>query len=210
MYRSTESPVRTGEVKVILSSFRKDITRFYLTRFSRDSKRLNAPFSLGKSIEKSSGILICMPDDINQFRVARYVFKKIFESPVSSRVTVILTEETNEAFKIKTNAREIVIKNSDISFWQLPKSNWISDQGLITYDLTVDLNTDFCLYAAYICRAVGHKLLIGFAWEGADLFYNILLKRTGIHSNLEKAYRTIRNEFTNLIPLERERKIWDK
>ena len=189
-----------------MSSFRKGVARFYLTRFSRDNKRPKAPFSVGKSIEKSSGILICMPDDINQFRVARYVFKKIFESQVSSRVTIILTEETNEAFKIETNAREIVIKNSDISFWQLPKSNWISDQGLITYDLTVDLNTDFCLYAAYICRAVGHKLLIGFAWEGADLFYNILLKRTGIHSNLEKAYRTIRDEFTNLIPLERERK----
>jgi len=148
-----------------------------------------------------------MPDDINQFRVARYVFKKIFQSPVSSRVTIILTEETSEAFKIKTNAREIVIKKSDISFWQLPKSNWISDQGLITYDLTVDLNTEFCLYAAYICRAVGDKLLIGFAWEGADTFYNILLKRTGIHSNLEKTYRTIRNEFTNLIPLEREGKV---
>ncbi|MCH7620033.1 MAG: hypothetical protein IH880_09770 [Candidatus Marinimicrobia bacterium] len=199
-----------GEGRVILSSFRKDIARFYLTRFSRDNKSLKTPFSVGKSIESSSGVLICMPDDLNQFRVARYVFKKIFESPASSRVTVILTEETNEEFKIDTNAREIVIKNSDISFWQLPKSNWISDKGLITYDLTVDLNTDFCLYAAYICRAVGHKLLIGFAWEGADQFYNILLKRTGNHSNLEKTYRTIRDEFTNLIPLEQKRKDQDK
>ncbi|MCH8927270.1 MAG: hypothetical protein IIB39_00970 [Candidatus Marinimicrobia bacterium] len=143
-----------------------------------------------------------MPEDEKQFRIARYVFKSVFAAEVSNRVTIILTEKNANSFQQETNARKIILKKSDIGFWRLPKSQWISDQGFSKYDLTVDLNTNFCLYSAYLCKKLGNRLLVGFAWDNSDEFYNVVLEMQGIHTNLEKVYRIVRDEYTNLIPVE--------
>ena len=183
-------------------SFREDIAGYVLTRFTRNKKESKQQFSIGKSIEESSGVLLCLPEDRNQFRIARYVFKGILESSVSKRVTVILHENVNEDFRLDSNVRKIVIKKRDLGFWKVPKSSWIKEQGFSTYDLVVDLNTNYHLYAAYLSRKLGDGLIIGFAWDGAEEFYNVLLEMKAVNSSLENIYRTIRDEYTNLIPLE--------
>ena len=183
-------------------SFREDIAGYVLTRFTRSKNEGKRQFSIGKSIEESSGVLLCLPEDRNQFRIARYVFKGILESSVSKRVTVILHENVNEDFRLDSNVRKIVIKKGDLGFWKVPKSSWIKEQGFSTYDLVVDLNTNYHLYAAYLSRKLGNGLIIGFAWDGAEEFYNVLLEMKADNSSLENIYRTIRDEYTNLIPLE--------
>jgi len=182
--------------------FREDIAGYVLTRFTRNKNEGEQQFSIGKSIEESSGVLLCLPEDRNQFRIARYVFKGILESPVSKRITVILHENVDEDFRLDTNVRKIVIKKRDLGFWKVPKSSWIKEQGFSTYDLVVDLNTNYHLYAAYLSKKLGDGLIIGFAWDGAEEFYNVLLEMKADNSSLENIYRTIRDEYTNLIPLE--------
>ena len=183
-------------------SFREDIAGYVLTRFTRNKNESKQQFSIGKSIEESSGVLLCLPEDRNQFRIARYVFKGVLESPVSKRITVILHENVDEDFRLDSNVRKIVIKKRDMGFWKVPKSSWIKKQGFSTYDLVVDLNTNYHLYAAYLSRKLGDGLIIGFAWDGAEEFYNVLLEMKAVNSSLENIYRTIRDEYTNLIPLE--------
>ena len=183
-------------------SFREDIAGYVLTRFTRNKNKSKQQFSIGKSIEESSGVLLCLPEDRNQFRIARYVFKGVLESPVSKRITVILHENVDEDFRLDSNVRKIVIKKRDMGFWKVPKSSWIKKQGFSTYDLVVDLNTNYHLYAAYLSRKLGDGLIIGFAWDGAEEFYNVLLEMKAVNSSLENIYRTIRDEYTNLIPLE--------
>ena len=175
---------------------------YVLTRFTRNKNKSKQQFSIGKSIEESSGVLLCLPEDRNQFRIARYVFKGVLESPVSKRITVILHENVDEDFRLDSNVRKIVIKKRDMGFWKVPKSSWIKKQGFSTYDLVVDLNTNYHLYAAYLSRKLGDGLIIGFAWDGAEEFYNVLLEMKAVNSSLENIYRTIRDEYTNLIPLE--------
>ena len=183
-------------------SFREDIAGYVLTRFTRNKNEDKPQFSIGKSIEESSGVLLCLPEDRDQFRIARYVFKGILESPVSKRITVILHENVDEDFRLESNVRKIVIKEENLGFWKVPKSSWIKEQGFSTYDLVVDLNTNYHLYAAYLSMKLGDGLIIGFAWDGAEEFYNVLLEMKADNSSLENIYRTIRDEYTNLIPLE--------
>ena len=183
-------------------SFREDIAGYMLTKFTRNKNEDKPQFSIGKSIEESSGVLLCLPEDRDQFRIARYVFKGILESPVSKRITVILHENVDEDFRLESNVRKIVIKEENLGFWKVPKSSWIKEQGFSTYDLVVDLNTNYHLYAAYLSMKLGDGLIIGFAWDGAEEFYNVLLEMKADNSSLENIYRTIRDEYTNLIPLE--------
>ena len=183
-------------------SFREDIAGYTITKFSRSNGKKRSQLSIGRSIEESSGVLLCLPEDRNQFRIARYVFKGVLESSVSKRITVLMHESVEADYQIKSNARKIVIKETDLGFWKIPKSTWIIEQGFSTYDLIVDLNTNYHLYAAYLSRTLGDGLIIGFAWDGADDFYNVLLEMRETNSSLENTYRTIRDEYTNLIPLE--------
>ena len=183
-------------------SFREDIAGYTITKFFRRNRKKRSQISIGRSIEESSGVLLCLPEDPNQFRIARYVFKGILESPVSKRITVLMHERVEADYQIKSNARKIVIKETDLGFWKIPKSSWIIEQGFSTYDLVVDLNTNYHLYAAYLSMKLGNGLIIGFAWDGADDFYNVLLEMSETNSSLENTYRTIRDEYTNLIPLE--------
>lgn len=183
-------------------SLREDIAGYALTIFSRTKGKKRSQLSIGRSIEKSSGVLLCLPEDRKQFRIARYVFKGVLESPISNRITVLMHESVEADYRIKSNARKIVIKETDLGFWKIPKPSWIIKQGFSTYDLIVDLNTNYHLYAAYLSKKLGDGLIIGFAWEGADEFYNVLLAMNTTNSSLENTYRTIRDEYTNLIPLE--------
>ncbi len=183
-------------------SFREDIAGYVLTTFSRNKNEGKSQFSIGRSIEESSEILLCFPEARSQFRVARYVFKGVLESPVSKRITVILHEKVESDFRLDTDARKIVIKEENLGFWKIPKSQWIIEQGFSTYDLVVDLNINYRLYAAYLSKKFGEHLIIGFAWDGAEDFYNVILEMKAAKSSLENIYRTIRDEYTNLIPLE--------
>ena len=183
-------------------SYREDIAGYVLTKLSRSNGKRRSQRSIGRSIEESSGVLLCLPEDGGQFRIARYVFKGILESAVSNRITLIMHENVEADFLISSNARKIVIKNTDLGFWKIPKSSWIKDQAFSTYDLVVDLNTNYRLYAAYLSKKLGDGLIIGFAWDGAEEFYNVLLEMKGVKSSLENIYRTIRDEYTNLIPLK--------
>ena len=182
--------------------FREDIAGYALTKFTRNKNEDKPQISIGRSIEESSGVLICLPEDRNEFRIARYVFKGIFESPVSNRITVILHKNVEADYRIDSNARKIVINEENLGFWKVPKSSWIKEQGFSTYDLVVDINTKYHLYAAYLSMKLGDGLIIGFAWDGAEEFYNVLLEKKADNSSLENIYRTIRDDYTNLIPLE--------
>jgi hypothetical protein len=43
------------------------------------------------------------------------------------------------------------------------------------FDVAVDLNLDFVLHTAYICKASRAKVRVGFSSQVSDVFYNIIL-----------------------------------
>ena len=97
-------------------SFREDITGYVITKFSRTDGKKRSQLSIGRSIEESSGVLLCLPEDGDQFRIARYVFKGVLESAASNRITLIIHEKVEADFRMNSNARKIVIKDTDLGF----------------------------------------------------------------------------------------------
>ena len=43
------------------------------------------------------------------------------------------------------------------------------------YDVAMDLNLDFVLHTAYICKASRARVRVGYSHSAADLFYNVQL-----------------------------------
>jgi len=59
-----------------------------------------------------------------------------------------------------------------------------------TFDIALDLNPEFDLFSAFVCRASLAPVRVGFAKENADMFYNMQIQvDTG--SGIAGAYRSL-------------------
>ncbi|MFI5252951.1 MAG: glycosyltransferase family 9 protein [Bacteroidota bacterium] len=64
----------------------------------------------------------------------------------------------------------------DINKFFLPRKAVINRLPKHQYDVAIDLNVDFVLYSAYICKASQARVRVGFAKPEGDIFYNVHLQ----------------------------------
>ncbi|MGH2569002.1 MAG: hypothetical protein ACRDGA_11745 [Bacteroidota bacterium] len=66
----------------------------------------------------------------------------------------------------------IAVAPTDINTWFLPRSVLTRKVKKSTFDVAIDLNLDVALPSAYLCRASGARIRVGFKKRFADTFYN--------------------------------------
>ena len=70
----------------------------------------------------------------------------------------------------------INILDSDITFLYLPRSPLMQKVRRKSYDLSLDLNLDFLLPSAYICKGSDAHVRVGFARKEAEAFFNFQIR----------------------------------
>jgi ADP-heptose:LPS heptosyltransferase len=65
---------------------------------------------------------------------------------------------------------------AQVSYFYLPRADFINSIKQKRYDLAIDLNLDLVLPSGYICKASGATVRVGFNQEHADVFYNFQIK----------------------------------
>lgn len=142
-------------------------TRF-IFRKEKDTQQVMTNF-----IERSRRALIILPTEYDDAFTAGTTFKALKEKFDHLQIT-ILTEgiratPLNEFQKSKI----IRMRSSHINKLFLPRQNFLRTILENKYDIVIDLNLDFVLYTAYISKASGANIRIGFAHKYTDYFYNI-------------------------------------
>ena len=61
----------------------------------------------------------------------------------------------------------------DIGRLSLPRKNLLQRLVNRQYDVAINLNLDFILHTAYICKASRANVRVGCSHEAADVFYNV-------------------------------------
>ena len=69
----------------------------------------------------------------------------------------------------------IRIDPADINRFSLPTKQLLRRIFQREYDVAIDMNLDFVLHTAYICKASRAKVRVGTTYPGADLFFNVQL-----------------------------------
>ena len=67
----------------------------------------------------------------------------------------------------------------DLNRFFLPRTSVIQRLPKHQYDVAMDLNLDFVLHSAYICKASRARIRVGFSHPEADLFYNVQMQFNG-------------------------------
>ncbi len=143
---------------------------------------LLARFRLRKSREKiisfsgaltnARSVLIVMPFDRRLLLQTVMVIDFLRKTVREENLTLVSTGPNQELRRMVPRAHMITLLASDLGLLYLPSKAALEKIGKQSYDVALDLNLDFLIPSAYICRASDARVRIGFTRKHADTFFN--------------------------------------
>lgn len=129
--------------------------------------------NLTNFISRSKKILLILPSDYEDSQVACSAFKTLKEKLQDAEITIIAEGIRSISITDILKTKVIRISEAYINKFSLPRKVLLDRIYESTYDLAIDLNLEFLLYSAYICKVSGAKYRIGFTSKHSDAFFNI-------------------------------------
>lgn len=123
-------------------------------------------------LQRAKRILVVMPVRYDDAQAAAIAFRKLKDKLSNSDMTIIVEGIRSAQLSESSKSRVIRLSQSHINKFFLPRQLFLERVMETEYDVAIDLNLDFVLYAAYICRASNAKIRIGFSNDASDIFYN--------------------------------------
>jgi hypothetical protein len=169
----------------MLESLRRSIglqaARFHF----RASKEKVISFS--HSISTSDRVLLVMPlggsGGEGHARVLTFLREHFYEPDI----TVIAPAGGVPVERILPRCRVLLMGPEDVNAFFLPRRSFLTRVAERSYDLAVDLNLDFMIPSAYICKESSARVRMGFSALHADTFFNFQI-RLDPASRREHAY----------------------
>jgi hypothetical protein len=129
---------------------------------------------LTEFFRSARSILVVLPMGYEDANVAGAAFKRLLGGAANAHVTVVTTGI--RATPLSDGRSEVIrVDEVDLNPFFLPRNNIMHRVIAHSYDLAVDLNLDFVLHAAYICKASRAPVRVGIRREHSDTFYNVQL-----------------------------------
>jgi len=118
-------------------------------------------------------ILIALPVGYDDAVLAGKALSMLHERMLPMKITVIHSSTRATPLSILPRSEVVRIDPADINRFLLPRRPLLQRILPQSYDVAVDLNLDFVLHTAYICKATRAGVRVGFARNGADSFFNV-------------------------------------
>ena len=158
----------------MLDSFRRSIG-VQMARF-RFRKTHDKVISFTHLLPSSGTILVVLPfalEASSEHAGLLSLFHAHF-SPES--LTVLSNAPRGSIERIVPRSRVITIVPEDVTMFFLPRQIVLDRVHARHYDVAVDLNLDFMLPSAYICRESNARVRVGRSGRHADTFYNLQVR----------------------------------
>jgi hypothetical protein len=143
--------------------------------------------SFTDAVKRARNAMVIMPSHPAHSAMSRPLMQFIQNRFRGKNLTVIVPEESQPVIQQLPNCDVIHLRRDDIGSFALPKRGIVHRIQRNEYDMVLDLNLEFYLAAAYLCKASQSRLRVGFATEYADTFYNLQI-RTDATRNIKTVY----------------------
>ncbi len=145
-------------------------------RKSRDSV-----VAFNAALSSAHSALLIMPLRRREFLPTVTVIELLKRRFQEENITIISDDHGREVVRILPRSHFMHIIDAEITPLFLPTPALVRRIRERHYDVAIDLNLDFELPSAYICKASNARIRIGFKRDRSDLFYNFQ-----IHPDLKK------------------------
>ncbi|HTK81237.1 MAG TPA: hypothetical protein VL633_03015 [Bacteroidota bacterium] len=130
---------------------------------------------MGEFISRANNVLICLPIGYDEAALAGDALYASVQQLSGVHITVVHTSTRATQLTVFPRCEVIRLDPADINRFSLPTKALLQRIYAKEYDVAMDLNLDFVLHTAYICKASRAKVRVGYAHSAADLFYNVQL-----------------------------------
>lgn len=131
---------------------------------------------MAEFIKKARNVLIVLPVGYDEAAVASDALYSTCSQLNNVHLTVIHTSTRATQLTVFPHCEVIRLDPADINRFSLPTRSLMQRIFQREYDVAMDLNLDFVLHTAYICKASRAKVRVGYSHAAADLFYNVQLR----------------------------------
>jgi len=135
-----------------------------------------------RAISSAKMALVFLPDDQQEFQLARTILPSLQKKFKGNRLTIIVPEHVKDPMRDVYLCEIIRLHERDINLLFLPKDHLRRRIREKDYDVAVDLNIRLHLPSAFLCKESRSKVRIGLLKEHADTFYNLQLRTTSTGS----------------------------
>lgn len=136
-------------------------------------RRTDNQQELTKFYSRSSNSLVIMPEDIQSAELALSVVRFLEKQFHGRNCIVVAASQPANLVSKYTNVEVVRYSDKDVNYFFLPKKHFLNRFSKRPYDLVLDLNIGFVLFAAYLSMKVASRYRVSFAKEFGDKFYNI-------------------------------------
>ena len=141
-------------------------------------KRADAPMRFSDAVTRARRALVLFPERPLDEGTAEMLLRYLTRRFANGSTTVLVREDLRSSLPTTTAARVLTYTPKDLTKWFTPRSALIRRVKSSTFDAAFDLNTEFTLPSAFMCRESGAGLRVSFSKTNADEFYNLQI-RTG-------------------------------
>ncbi len=128
------------------------------------------------SISSARNALLIMPLRSREILPTVMVLNFLRKQFREENITVVTPEKNVEVMRILPRSTFIRLLASEVTMFYLPRKSVLARITKKHFDLAIDLNLDFVLPSAYICRETSARVRVGFAGKAADTFYNFQIQ----------------------------------
>jgi ADP-heptose:LPS heptosyltransferase len=148
-------------------------TRFarWLFRKSRDEV-----ISFTSAISSARRVLLVMPLTEEDLLPTLKVIEMLKSQFREEDITIVTGGRGIEVMRLLPRGQFVHLLKTQVSYFYLPRADFINSLRQKRYDLAIDLNLDLVLPSGYICKVSGANVRVGFNRKHADVFYNFQIK----------------------------------
>jgi ADP-heptose:LPS heptosyltransferase len=129
------------------------------------------------ALSSAKHVLLLMPFGRREFLPTIMMIDLLKRQFQEDNITVVSSDHGLEAMRMLPRSTFIHVLSSEINPLFLPRSGVLQRIMKKKYDIAIDLNLDLELPPAYICKASGARVRVGFNKKYSDMFYNLQIQR---------------------------------
>jgi hypothetical protein len=120
-------------------------------------------------------ILITLPVGYEEAILAGNALRGMRDRADQRNFTIVHTGTRATSLADFQRCEVVRIGANDINRFSLPSRQLLQRTLQKEFDVAIDMNLDFVLHTAYICKASRAKVRVGFARPASDVFFNVQL-----------------------------------
>ena len=155
---------------------------------------IDPPRPMTSFLRNAKYILITLPVGYEDANAASDALQKLRDQLQHAHLTLIHTGTRATSLTGSIRCDVVRLDPEDINKFSLPRRALLKRIGTHPYDVAIDLNLDFVLHTAYICRATSAGVRVGFVRDPSEIFFNVQFrtgKRTAPKTMYDKLATTL-------------------